>query len=62
MPDLNLSPGLTIHYLEFNSDARETVLLLHGLGASSESWALQLPALTEKGYRVLAPDARAFGH
>ncbi len=37
------------------------VLLLHGLGANAESWYLQIPALVDAGYRVLAPDLPGFG-
>lgn len=37
------------------------VLLLHGLGASGESWVLQSEALVQCGYRVLAPDLPGFG-
>lgn len=37
------------------------ILLLHGLGASAESWYLQIPVLLESGYRVLAPDLPGFG-
>jgi len=36
-------------------------VLLHGLGATSQSWDLQIPALTQAGFRVIAPDARGFG-
>ncbi len=37
------------------------ILLLHGLGANAESWYLQIPALVEAGYRVLALDLPGFG-
>lgn len=37
------------------------ILLLHGLGANAESWYLQIPALAEAGYRVIAPDLPGFG-
>lgn len=37
------------------------ILLLHGLGANAESWDLQIPALVEAGYRVIAPDLPGFG-
>jgi len=36
-------------------------VLLHGLGANADSWQLQLPALTEAGYRPIALDLRGFG-
>jgi len=56
-----LSPGLSIHYLEHNPSGSRCVLLLHGLGASAESWIFQLPILTGAGFRVIVPDARGFG-
>jgi len=37
------------------------VLLLHGLGATCDSWGYQIPALTSAGLRVIAPDIRGFG-
>ena len=36
-------------------------MLLHGLGAAAESWALQIPPLVSNGFRVIVPDARGFG-
>jgi 3-oxoadipate enol-lactonase len=61
MPEVTLSPGLTIHYLDINPELERVILLLHGLGADGSSWQLQFPALTALGYRILAPDARGFG-
>jgi 3-oxoadipate enol-lactonase len=61
MPDLALPTGITLHYLESKSKSKDSVLLLHGLGACGESWALQFPALEAEGYSILAPDARGFG-
>jgi pimeloyl-ACP methyl ester carboxylesterase len=37
------------------------VLLLHGFPDSSRLWRNQIPALTDNGYRVIAPDLRGFG-
>ena len=37
------------------------VLLLHGFPDSARLWRHQIPALTEAGYRVIAPDLRGFG-
>ncbi len=66
MPTVTLAPGRVIHFLEFHPErttpeGKPTVLLLHGLGATGESWMLQIPPLLEAGYPVLAPDARGFG-
>lgn len=38
-----------------------SVVLCHGFPELAYSWRHQLPALTEAGYRVLAPDMRGFG-
>jgi 3-oxoadipate enol-lactonase len=61
MPDLDLPDGVHLHYLESTAPGAEIVFLLHGLGASGESWALQIPALESEGFSILAPDARGFG-
>jgi len=51
----------TLHYLDPNPSGRPAVLLLHGLGANCVSWTLQLPPLSEAGFRPIAPDAPGFG-
>lgn len=61
MPELALSQQQTLHYLDPNPDGAQGIFLLHGLGASAESWLLQLPALVRAGYRPVAPDLRGFG-
>jgi len=62
MPEIPLPGGARLHYLESNPSRRPTVLLLHGLGATGQSWQLQTPPLVQAGYRVLAPDAPGFGN
>lgn len=61
MPVFKFSPSCKIHYLDENSSSLKTVLLLHGLGANSQSWLFQTPALHQEGYRTIAPDAPGFG-
>ena len=61
MPTLTTSPGIVLYYSDLNPNGHPTVTLLHGLGATGESWALQIPALENQGYRVLVPDLRGFG-
>jgi 3-oxoadipate enol-lactonase len=51
----------SLHFLDPNPTGRPAVLLLHGLGADGTSWALQLPALSQAGFRPLATDAPGFG-
>jgi 3-oxoadipate enol-lactonase len=50
-----------LHFLDPNPSGNPAVLLFHGLGADSTSWTLQIPALSEAGFRPLAPDVPGFG-
>jgi pimeloyl-ACP methyl ester carboxylesterase len=61
MPFFEFSPSCQIHYLDENSSSPDSVLLLHGLGANSNSWILQTPALHQAGFRTIAPDTPGFG-
>jgi len=61
MPMVHLPTGVHLHYLDPNPQGQPAVLLLHGLGATGESWSFQFPALMEAGMRPLAPDLRGFG-
>ena len=61
MSDWIKNETLTIHYNLYNEAGNFPVLLLHGLGATGESWGFQIPALVESGFSVIAPDARGFG-
>jgi 3-oxoadipate enol-lactonase len=61
MSNIDLKSGLTIHYSDLNPNGNPVVLLLHGLGATGESWQMQFPALIDAGFRILAPDMRGFG-
>jgi len=61
MATLDLEPGLSLHYSDLNPGGAPIAILLHGLGATGDSWQLQFPALIESGFRILAPDMRGFG-
>src|SRR5215212_7496178 len=50
--------GQKIHYVEAGSGP--TVILLHGLGGSTQVWQFNIAALAEK-YHVIAPDQIGFG-
>jgi pimeloyl-ACP methyl ester carboxylesterase len=50
--------GQRIHYHE--AGAGETIILLHGLGASSEIWGGNISALAQH-YHVVVPDQLGFG-
>jgi pimeloyl-ACP methyl ester carboxylesterase len=61
MPITHLAPDLTINYKDENPGGQSSVLLLHGLGANSSSWSLQIPDLAAAGFRVIVPDTPGFG-
>lgn len=50
-----------LSYKEINPEGQKTIILLHGLGATSDSWQYQWPVLARAGYRVIAPDFEGFG-
>ncbi len=52
--------GAKIHYIEAGDAANPTVVLLHGLGGSTDNWAFNTPALAAK-YHVIALDQVGFG-
>jgi len=51
--------GNKIRYLE-SGDSKNTLVLVHGLGASAERWSLVIPTFA-KHYRVIAPDLIGYG-
>lgn len=51
--------GTEIAYLDAGEG--DSVLLLHGLGASRDDWRRQVGEFSAR-YRVIAPDLRGFGH
>ncbi len=61
MPSNVPAANARIHYFDPNPDGKNAVLLLHGLGADSESWPSQLSALANAGCRPLALDLPGFG-
>ena len=52
--------GNKIRYLESGS-SKHTLVLIHGLGASSERWKYVVP-LFDTDFRVVVPDIIGFGH
>ncbi len=52
---------LYFEYWPAASDARGSLLLIHGLGGSTFSWRKISPALAEAGFEVYAVDLPAFG-
>lgn len=52
--------SVDIHYEDTGGDGRP-VVLIHGWPLSGASWADQVPALADAGYRVITYDRRGFG-
>jgi pimeloyl-ACP methyl ester carboxylesterase len=59
--------GHSIHYLvcgevdSSQSDPKETLILLHGIGASAERWLKVIPILS-KNFKIIVPDIIGFGY
>lgn len=53
--------GISLHYTDTGPENGAPVLLLHGGGSSSVTWARLTAELTVHGYRVIAPDLRGHG-
>lgn len=64
MPDVVLSPSLTMHYEDhYFGEAwktPETVVLVHGVAESGRAWDQWVPHVS-RHYRVIRPDLRGFG-
>ena len=53
--------GHRVHYLAEGPAGGPVVVLVHGLGASAESWRNLAPYLAKAGFRVYLPDLLGFG-
>ena len=53
--------GVQLRVTEAGDRGAPLVVLAHGFPELAYSWRHQIPALAEKGYRVLAPDQRGYG-
>jgi epoxide hydrolase 4 len=52
--------GIRLHYVEAGPEDGRLVLLLHGFPEFWYSWRAQIEALSEAGYRIVAPDLRGY--
>jgi len=52
--------GVLVHYDEYNPDAADALLLVHGLGGTANFWA-PIVAAFAPAYRVLVPDLPGAG-
>jgi 3-oxoadipate enol-lactonase len=59
MPFIDVN-GISINY-RVDGDGDETVLLINGLADDLETWAYQVPAIVDAGYRVVRFDNRGIG-
>jgi pimeloyl-ACP methyl ester carboxylesterase len=53
--------GVSLHYTDSGPESCAPVLLLHGGGSSSATWARLTADLTAHGHRVIASDLRGHG-
>ena len=60
MPTVNVN-DITLNYLLEGPDDAETLVLVNGLADDLESWAFQVPAFLDAGFRVLRFDNRGIG-
>jgi pimeloyl-ACP methyl ester carboxylesterase len=58
--DYYSASGLTFDVTDAGPSGGEVIVLLHGYPETRASWDGVIPALTEAGYRVLAPDQRGY--
>jgi len=52
--------GIRLHVLQDGPENGDLVILLHGFPEFSYGWRKQIPALSQAGYRVWAPDQRGY--
>jgi 3-oxoadipate enol-lactonase len=53
--------GVNLNYSLEGPNEAEPIVLINGLADDLESWAYQMPALLDAGYRVLRFDNRGIG-
>jgi pimeloyl-ACP methyl ester carboxylesterase len=53
--------GYRVHYLEEGPPSGQTVVLVHGLGASAEAWRNLAPYFARAGFHVFIPDLPGYG-
>lgn len=52
---------MTINLTDSGNKDDPGIVMLHGLGADSQSWGFQVPLLVQSGYRVVTLDLPGFG-
>ena len=57
---VTISPTLTFDALVAGDDGAPLVLLLHGFAESMNCWRAQVTALSDMGYRAVAPSQRGY--
>jgi pimeloyl-ACP methyl ester carboxylesterase len=56
-----VNEGVSLTVTEHGPSDGVPVLMVHGFPDSARLWRHQIPALTDAGYRVIAPDLRGYG-
>jgi pimeloyl-ACP methyl ester carboxylesterase len=57
---ITIAPGLTFDTLTAGEPGSPLVLLLHGFAESMHCWRAQVAALSDAGYRAIAPSQRGY--
>jgi pimeloyl-ACP methyl ester carboxylesterase len=60
-PEFADTNGIRLAYYQSGPDAGLPVVLCHGWPEIAYGWRLQMAALAQAGFRVIAPDMRGFG-
>src|SRR5229473_6321395 len=60
LEQITIQPGLTFDTLAAGEGGAPLVLLLHGFAESMNCWRAQLTALSDMGYRAIAPSQRGY--
>ncbi len=60
LTQISISPTLTFDALVAGEDGAPLVLLLHGFAESMNCWRAQVTALSDMGYRAVAPSQRGY--
>jgi pimeloyl-ACP methyl ester carboxylesterase len=60
LTQITISPTLTFAALVAGEDGAPLVLLLHGFAESMNCWRAQVTALSDMGYRAVAPNQRGY--
>ncbi|MBL6785807.1 MAG: alpha/beta hydrolase [Rickettsiales bacterium] len=52
---------IDLYFQDHNSNSKNTIILIHGLGVNGDSWKYQIDILIKAGFRLIIPDLLGFG-